>query len=136
MNFSHVLVRRTPLASPAFLALQCSEKRIFAFKMFNNEIDFQLYPQLCIQSKTISRELQCRDSNQANIRSMPFIAISNSKRENEMKGLVRRCNEEVVVYRGGACGYFVCGGSTAYHAAGCSLSITLSAIELLLWFHT
>ena len=69
--------------------------------MFNNEIDFQLYPQLCIQSKTISRELQCRDSNQANIRSMPFIVISNSKRENEMKGLVRRCNEEVVVYREG-----------------------------------
>ena len=103
--------------------------------MFNNEIDFQLYPQLCTQSKTISRELQCRDSNQANIPSMPFIAISNSKRENEMKGLVRRCNEEVVVYRGGACGYFVCGGSTLYHPAPCSLSITLSAPELLLWLH-
>ena len=52
-----------------------------------------------------------------------------------MKGLVRRCNVEVVVYQGGSCGYFVCGGSTVYHGAACSLSITLSARELLLWLH-
>ena len=68
--------------------------------------------------------------------SLLFPFQSNFQRGNEMKGL-DRCNVKVVVYRGGSCGYFVCGGSSVYHhQAACSLSITLSATELLLWLHT